>query len=490
MKRNLTAIILAALLLAPTLAACASDGDSPTTGTESSASLTDTTTPETEEEYLGEKNLDGFTFRVNARGASTGNGAFYVQDFYTEETTGETINDAVYERNDIMQSKYNFKIEQVYSAADQLGELRAAVSSGDAIQAAIVLNTSVAALAQEGYLMDLYSLPYVDFTASWWDQNAVEAFTILDKMFFTSGDMNLVAFDRTCVVTFNKTLLADNNLENPYDLVKAGTWTIDKMYEMAVQVNRDMDSDGKLTSDSGDVVGLFVYNMAPQYYYYGAGERISTFNDEGVPQLTVYNDRSAEVVDKLFRYLNKSNTDVITGLWAPMSKMFTENRALFANVSVSDAKNSFRENCEEDFGFLPIAKYDESQDRYYNLVGMHDWTHFWCVPTSCSDADSVGFLLEAFAYYSTDTVRAAYYDITLSGKVVRDRESNDMLDLIFANRVYDIATIYDWGGWSTYLGSTLVSAGSNSFAAMYRKLQTKTETAINETVQAYSTSLN
>lgn len=493
MKRILSAS-LASLLLLSALASCGGGGEK-TTETSAPASggavsggavsgAADTT--ETEAGYLGEKNLDGFTFTVNARGGKTGNGNFAVKDLWVEGSTGEPINDAVYDRNALMESKYNFEIVQIESAADQLAEIRQACSAGDAFEAAIVLGTSVARLAQENCLLDLYSFPTVDFTQEWWDQNAVEAFTIKDKMFFVSGDMNTVAFDRTCVTTFSKSLVEDNALENPYDLVRAGKWTMDKMYEMAQAANRDTDSDGKLTAESTDVVGLYAYDMAPEYYFYGAGERISTTGSDGYPALTVYNDRSVQVMDKIISIFNRSNTAVVTGLWANMKKMFTENRAMFANVSVSDAKNSFREECEEDFGFLPIAKFDETQSRYYNLVAFADWTHLWSVPTTCSDKEKVGFLLEAFAYHSRDTVRHAYYDVTLSGKVVRDRDSNDMLNLIFENRVYDIATIYDWGSWDSYFRSQVIGLSSNNFAAFARKTGTKAEKSLQDTLDAYA----
>ena len=44
------------------------------------------------------------------------------------------------------------------------------------------------------------------------------------------------------------------------------------------------------------------------------------------------------------------------------------------------------------------------------------------------------------------TVLPEYYEINLKGKVVRDPESRDMLDLIFSNRIYDLGQIYDPGG--------------------------------------------
>lgn len=127
MKRILSAS-LASLLLLSALASCGG-GNEKTPETSAPASggavsggavsgAADTT--ETEAGYLGEKNLDGFTFTVNARGGKTGNGTFAVKDLWVEGSTGEPINDAVYDRNALMESKYNFEIVQIESAADQL----------------------------------------------------------------------------------------------------------------------------------------------------------------------------------------------------------------------------------------------------------------------------------------------------------------------------------------------------------------------------------
>ena len=43
----------------------------------------------------------------------------------------------------------------------------------------------------------------------------------------------------------------------------------------------------------------------------------------------------------------------------------------------------------------------------------------------------------------------AYYDKTLNGKRIRDVESKEMLDIIFASAVYDIGIYYKVGNLST-----------------------------------------
>lgn len=68
------------------------------------------------------------------------------------------------------------------------------------------------------------------------------------------------------------------------------------------------------------------------------------------------------------------------------------------------------------------------------------------------------------AYYSVDTLTATYYDNALKTRYVRDEESGDMLDIIFATRVYDLGFISDWGGAGSLI-STIYNAKSTEYVS-------------------------
>jgi hypothetical protein len=97
-----------------------------------------------------------------------------------------------------------------------------------------------------------------------------------------------------------------------------------------------------------------------------------------------------------------------------------------------------------DFGVLPIPKKNAAQD-YYSC-DVNSWTGLGItVPTTVVDMESIGIFLEAYAAESYKRVKPAYYDVLLSGKVARDEESLEMLDIIFGNRTYDIGAIGTYG---------------------------------------------
>lgn len=79
-------------------------------------------------------------------------------------------------------------------------------------------------------------------------------------------------------------------------------------------------------------------------------------------------------------------------------------------------------------------------------------------------------------YESRDTVRHAYFDVTITNKTIRDEESAEMLDLIFSTRIYDLGFIFNWGSMGYLLESVYPDAGT--FISKYEKAEAKAITAI------------
>ncbi len=126
-----------------------------------------------------------------------------------------------------------------------------------------------------------------------------------------------------------------------------------------------------------------------------------------------------------------------------MDAMFQGDQGLFMWIRMINIV-SLR-TMEADFGIIPIPKFDETQKEYYNTV--NPWTGiFMCVPISNTDSENTGIFLEAMAYEGYKNVKTAYYDTLLNGIIARDEESSVMLDIIFANRRYDIGAICTFGG--------------------------------------------
>ena len=94
----------------------------------------------------------------------------------------------------------------------------------------------------------------------------------------------------------------------------------------------------------------------------------------------------------------------------------------------------------DDYGILPMPKYDEKQEGYYTLAT--DSYSQVSVPVTCEDTEMVSAFLEMAAEQSYKKVTPAYFDTALKGKYMRDSESGRMLDIIVEGAWYDYAVIH------------------------------------------------
>lgn len=135
-----------------------------------------------------------------------------------------------------------------------------------------------------------------------------------------------------------------------------------------------------------------------------------------------------------------------------------------------------------DFGILPSPKFDESQKNYYTYAEMSGIVV--SIPKT-ADPEFAGLITEALAYESGSTLMPAFYDLCLTSKVLRDDESEGMLDIIFNNKVYDIGYIYNIGTLPSIL-NTLVQTGKTDFVSAYDKAQGAAEKALQKFIDSYN----
>ncbi|MBQ7983848.1 MAG: hypothetical protein IJ302_09765, partial [Clostridia bacterium] len=159
-----------------------------------------------------------------------------------------------------------------------------------------------------------------------------------------------------------------------------------------------------------------------------------------------------------------------------------EDRTLFRPGSIFDIQ-TYR-SMDSDFGILPYPKYDEAQDEFSHIIASA-YCPALCIPATNSDPDRTGFLLEALAYESRDTVTKAYYDVSLYTKMTRDNESGEMLDIIFSTKRYDLGWVFGWGSLVQQMDT--IGASGKSFATIWETRRKSAERAMAQTLEFYST---
>lgn len=491
MKKKYTAAVCAILLAA--LSACGEAAQKPSespaaTDAQTEIEISDDTESLTEETRpplkVPDADFGGAEFVIMAleRGAD-GQDAQFPEFSYDAERSGEGINDAVYQRNSVIEEKYNVKIivSEQADSGKLSSNLKKIVSAGDqSVYAATPLITDAMSLAQNGMLADLNGIKEIDQLMPWWDQNIRTELSVGGKVYAQAGDLLMSPKELQCFLGVNAKLLKDNGMEMPYSDVESGVWTIDRMASLTRGITRDLNGDGKL--DENDIFG---YTHTPESAYWmfcDAGGKIASL-ENGVPKLSGNSARNQEILDKLCALYSDKETTLDVN---KMSNTWTTNREMFVNDQVAIQPASVyvlqtRRDMVTDFGILPYPKYDENQSDYMNFGTIFRMRGI-SIPVTCPDAGMTGTLLEALAYHSEDTVLKAYYEHNLQGKVSRDDESRRMLEIIFTTIHYDLIDTFRWGDmFSAVCGGI---ADSSSFASKYAKTEEKTVKAMEKTYQA------
>ncbi|MGM9624679.1 MAG: hypothetical protein ACI3XM_03110, partial [Eubacteriales bacterium] len=464
MQKRISVLFCAWLMCFSTvtsLISCGRNADGTETGSAGTGRLSDTDRNGTETETVYQANLpegldyQGAEFRIVVYDQS--NTTWYDVDFSATGETGDLLNDAAYRRMQAVEQLLNLDIVPCPSTGYGYEAIRTGVMAGEGAYDAGFVNTrSATVLAESGYLWDLKHLDTMDLDAPWWDRNAVRDLTVGGRLYMVTGDISIMYKKSIGVLLFNKQMLSDYDLEDPYRLVRDMKWTVDKFNEMASFVSADLNGDG--TFDMADQYGLLYYCDMMALGLIGCGTNFTVKNADDYPELTFYNERTISAFDRyadvLFNptlslswsKLGVSNDDIIA--------MFRNNQGLF-NFNEFHAIENMRK-MDTPFGILPFPLYDETQSRYYHTINPHV-AAMLLVPKDCPDTERVGYVLDALGAASKNTLTPAYYEQYLKSKGSRDNESEEMLDIIFNSLTYDIGYLYDFGGLG---GMTLNMANS------------------------------
>lgn len=439
-KRS-AALILACLMLA----ACSQTGAGPEEAPPQDPAVPSPevqTEEETAELTLSERtgvpegtNFDGWNF--NALVYTNQNWGW--DEIVYGELTGETLNDAFYNRNLLVEELLGITITQTARDAGQLvGLFRSSVTAGDNAYAAGWLRQKEAATcAMSNLCLDLNTLGPVDLTHPWWDVHSIEDTTMGGKNYLVATDISIADKDAIWVIYFDKQHLEDVGLESPYDLVDGGHWTQDKMLEMMDAAAADLDGDGKM--GRRDRWGLLTHSENFAASWLAAGEKIVSINAEGIPEATYDNERFYDVWDKTLKLMNADSCyyhDI-----GYISSGLRDGNTLFATEVIAFLR-VYRVN-ERDFGVIPMPKYEESQPDYHTYVA--EGTGLMIVPKTTEDGERLGMVLEILGATGQDSILTAYYDVCIKTRDSRDEESGRMLDICFSTRCYDLGLMFNWG---------------------------------------------
>ncbi len=438
-KRTLTLILTALILFTSCSSGSEEKSESETTSyaesekEEVSVESENTADEDTYKDDLGEHNYDGESFGIMT---------FENQNFHYAVTADEMlavpINDAMYESTTSIEERFNINLEQLLYP-DFSDEPRTAVIAGDTTADLIRIRCGTDInWWQQNLIVTADEIPNIDLEKPYWDKSVNESLTIAGKQFTALSAFDLCTYDLTFALIFNKDMIKNLNLDNPYETVENGTWTMDKMNDMMLTAVSDTDGNG--VYDENDRYGYISHpKMVAPGFWIGAGRKLIEKDENDIPHLAMAEESFVTFWDKLLDITYSSNqyygVDEAADIPLTARKMFSEGKALFMDMSFFFIEE-LRE-MESDFGIIPYPKYDEEQSNYATRLCYYVPT---VVPITVTGEklDRAGVTLEALACEYANNVVPAYYETALKNKATRDEESQEMLDIIFNSRVIDL----------------------------------------------------
>lgn len=489
MKRTISELTAAFLTFAFLLSSCSEKNPEDTSSPqEATPAVMDNTTADlvTQEETtnpldeLPEADFGGASYHI----LGDVNSNWWIISLNSEEVTGEIINDTVYERNAFVEERYNIDVtsEETTSATMQIE--KSVKAGGEDYSVVWERLNNLIPTAQKGNLKNLYKVDTFDFSAPWWDGDSVRALTINDKLFFACNDINVHTIEGCSAMYFSKVVLNDNQLENPYDLVREHHWTLDKMGEMMQAAASDANGDG--IRNEGDRYGLVTGIGQYLSLINGANEQLVLLEHTDGGDTFVLNVASEPVVDvtdRVCNLLNDKNLTVVVNYDNWGYNAFYTDMSLFYIMQLGSVVG-LRNNMENDFGIIPFPMKNEDQGFY--TTSMEATAQAMCIPLTSSSLDMIGTVTEAMAVYSDQYLIDAYYETTLKGKIARDQDTTEMLDILTGTRTFDYASCYgSWNVYSSFLAHIEKNGGTDlaSFAAKQQKLFSKN---VEKTISAYA----
>ena len=485
MKHITTALLLASLLTA-SLISCG--GDEPGTTVNTGADTTPVTEAVTEaprvKADLPDKDFGGRDFTFYGR---IYDNVWSATDLYAHEEVGEQINDAVYARTMFIEDTYNIKLGAIESKTETVtSELKKLITAGDDSFEAIVCDVyDSGALAVDGMLYDLKGLEHIDLSREWWAQSTNNSLSIANRQYYATGDIFIIDNKATRIFFFNKDIIRDLDLENPYDLVEANKWTLDKYIELSEEALYDLNGDNTYTRDA-DRYGTMAQTQLGAVLYFASGNRLTGKDKDDLPYAicSTANAISAmtaisEKIAGLPSISTSGDTGLSNGHHPDNLEYFMDGRVLFAPEVLVHIETM--RACQVDIGILPPPKFDEAQESY------HCYADGWCVnvlsiPTTNANPNDTAFILEAMAADSMNNLTPAYFDVVLTDKYARDAQSVRMLDLILDSVVMDNANIFSWASIETTVSDAIYKGGA--IASAVEKKMTALEKAMKKTVDA------
>ena len=482
MQKLTVRIISIAVLcaLAAQAAACGETGGEK----ETSADSEQTTVPETEKPYadnLGEYDFGGKDFTMLVRTSRA-------DDLCPEEATGDVVNDAIYNRNAKIADRFNVNIKSV--TLDDDGSLWNKTLEGDVMSDSgdydIVMPDYWWGCETRGFFLNLNDYDVLDFSQPYWCAGWNDSAEIYGQLYCAVGSMSLDLIKNNIAMYFNKGMIDDLKLEDPYELVRSKKWTLDKLNEMAAAALSDLNGDGKFELGN-DRIGYTFDLQAGRAILPSCGMKVATKTADDSYEYAFMTDKFVEMYAKVYRLVNEydysvySSGNIETMQGKDVYSIFKSEYVLFLGSGIRATDNL--RDMTADYGIIPYPMYDEKQDSYYTF---NYGTPYMSMLLSTKDPEMTAVMLEALNAESYKNVVPAYLDTALKGKYSRDAETAEMLDLVNSTSFFDFTFVNETSTDHIVMWFfDQLSSGVENIASAYESRKSGFENSLQKLLETY-----
>ena len=374
----------------------------------------------------------------------------FAYEIAPDESTGDSMNQLIYQRNGMVEEKYNVNLDVVllpgaYANRIEYKErIQAVVESAGACEYDIIsgAQNQFCSYVTEGLFANLHGNQGIDFDNPWWFDGYVDNMTLNNKLYLTVGDIGVTLLENMNVFAFNKDLFSQNRIEYPYELVRNDQWTLENLNEITKGYACSDLNRNDLT-DSGDSFVLCGGGASLRSVPTSFDIKITSPDDMGFPEITMYNDRTLEIMENFqamlvrnsrayFKDVDDNGTEV-----SPV-KIFSENRSLMISTLMYDVKTI--RNSEVEFGIVPFPKYNAAQENYYTHV--YETLSVYTIPANAGSQFESGLILEVLGASSYDFVTEKYFEDVISLRNSQDSDSLEMLTIARKNISFNFGAVH------------------------------------------------
>ena len=369
-------------------------------------------------------------------------------EFFVEQTNGQLINDAIWQRNANVEEKMGVELAWVdikgqYNSdgvnyANHVGNMHA---SGDTTYDLMSAHSRTMALtAMSGYCTDLMKLDHLDFEMPWWPEVMLDTATIQDKLYFVTGDVSTNSLHQMYVMFYNKDMLASyTDLIEPSKHVDNGTWTMDTLYTMTSNIYTDLNNDQKASKE--DSFGLTSLNWHFDAIYYGCGMTMLEKDTDPTKLLKIADDWTSEKAinlgEAVGEWIKKGDAFLDSNNYVDI---FINGRSLLVMARHHDVASKISD-AGFKYGIVPMPKYDQAQEKHITCVGNP--VSLYSIYSLSKDTNRAAAVLECWASEAYRTTTPAVFETTFKLKLSETSDESRMYDIIRNGVTFDLCRFFN-----------------------------------------------